>query len=443
MVLLGIAQAVNPSPAKSGAVASTSSTVIAATPSASVPPQAPRADKKPTSPQQGQEAPQQGQEAPQQGQAAPNQAQGAPQQEQGAPNGENSPVPVPSQSSPQASNYINTLTAPAQSSTQAASKSPPSPSLPPGTVAGIAIACLIGGIILGFVAAFLFLRRRNKKKAPLKTIISTPRPALPPPPTTVPHLQLVYFLPEATPDEEIELEMEALRTLIRQHVDSHYHRGPVDEDAASLSQPLLKLGFNQRVAALCVDYKTRQQALQHIISRVIFTSIDFHSRAELSLLPPSVTAFIDEMPSNKNERMGDSQVKSQALCQWRRLSAFLLHPGRGQRTPLPSDNGRVSSQAQELTAALNTVLHLFTEPDAASRQEQTRHLELVILECAKLGYVVFSHPSDWRFVTEYTGTKEDHHGIVVEAGLMKLSDREGVPCRPPQSVVDPVLYVES
>ncbi|RCI12706.1 hypothetical protein L249_1256 [Ophiocordyceps polyrhachis-furcata BCC 54312] len=351
----------------------------------------------------------------------------------------------PGRHSPQASSPVNTPTTQGQGQgqgqtstppqAQAASISPPPPSVPAGTVAGIAIGCVVGGILVGLLAAFLLLRRRSKKKAGLKPTTSKTSPTAPAPTTNA---QLDHFLLEATPDEDIAMEMEALRTLIRQHVDDHYHRGPVDEDAGSLSQPLVNLGVNQRVAALCVDYKTRQQALQHVLSRVIFNSIDFRSRAELSLMPTSVAAFIEEMPSNKNDFMGDSRVRCQALSQWRRLSAFLLHPNRGQRTPLPSDNARVSSKAQQLTTALNGVLRPFTEPDAAS--QQTRHLELVILECAKLGYVLFSHPSDWRFVTEHAGTKEDHAGIVVEAGLVKLSDREGVPYRSPRSVVDPVVY---
>ncbi|RDA93492.1 hypothetical protein CP533_4012 [Ophiocordyceps camponoti-saundersi (nom. inval.)] len=352
----------------------------------------------------------------------------------------------PSTPSSQASNSINTQSTPAQPSTkgtsaQLSSSSHSSSSVAPGAVAGIAIGCILAGIILGLVAAFFFLRRRNRKKTPLKPLISKPSPA--PASANIGNVQLDHFLLEATPDETIALEMEALRTLIRQHVDSHYHRRPMDEDASSLSQPLAKLGFNHQVAALCLDHKTRQQALQHVLSHVIFTSVDFHSRAELSLLPASVSAFIEEIPSNKNELIGDSRMKSQAFSQWRRLSVYLLHPDRGLRTPLPSDNPRVTSQAQELTAELNTVLRFFSEPDTASQQEQTRHLELVILECAKLGYVLLSQPSDWRFVTENPGTKEADYSIVVEAGLMKLSDRDGVPYRSPRSVVDPVVYVGS
>ncbi|KAM4066814.1 hypothetical protein HRG_000835 [Hirsutella rhossiliensis] len=271
-------------------------------------------------------------------------------------------------------------------------------------------------------------------------------------------IELDQFFLEATPDEEISLEMQALGELIRQHVETHYQRGPVAADANILSQSLVHVGISkgrsldaQEVAALCLDPRTRQDALQHVLLRVIFASLDFHSRSEMSLLPISVATFLNEVPLPNNEPVGgtpgrrqrpgqteqhQSNSSSLALRQWRRLSAFLLHPDRDQRTPLPADNATLVSKARALAAMLNTVLGLFTGLDPNSRQEQTRHLEAVVMECAKLGYVLFSHPSDWRFITEDPGEKG---GIVVEAGLMKLSNRDGVPYSPPRRVVRPVV----
>lgn len=63
------------------------------------------------------------------------------------------------------------------------------------------------------------------------------------------------------------------------------------------------------------------------------------------------------------------------------------------------------------------------------------HLQAVIAECAKLGYMLFSHPSDWGFVYEVGATQ----GVVVEAGLDKLGDRDGAPYPSPRRLVEPVV----
>lgn len=84
-------------------------------------------------------------------------------------------------------------------------------------------------------------------------------------------------------------------------------------------------------------------------------------------------------------------------------------------------------------------LQVFVEADPGAVQQQGSHLQAVILECAKLGYVLLSHPSDWALVTDAASTKQGVHGVVVEAGLSKLSDRDGPPYSCAQSVVEPVV----
>lgn len=123
-----------------------------------------------------------------------------------------------------------------------------------------------------------------------------------------------------------------------------------------------------------------------------------------------------------------------ALRKWRELSAFLLHPARSQRTSLPTGNAAVEVQAQQLASWLNSFLHVFVDPQ--QQQQQVTHLQAVIGECAKLGCVLLSHPSDWEFVYE-AGTAAG--GVVVEAGLCKLGGRDGAPRPSPQRLVEPVV----
>ena len=63
------------------------------------------------------------------------------------------------------------------------------------------------------------------------------------------------------------------------------------------------------------------------------------------------------------------------------------------------------------------------------------HLQAVAVECAKFGYVLFSHPADWT--TIYVEEASSGRSLVVCPGLDKISDVSGEK-RSPVRVVDPV-----
>lgn len=130
---------------------------------------------------------------------------------------------------------------------------------------------------------------------------------------------------------------------------------------------------------------------------------------------------------------------SVAASKWRQLSAILLHPSPHDRSPLPISESVAFHQAPALAISLNTFLHYFVAPDEASRQEQTNHLQAVIVECTKLGYVLLSQPSDWQFVFKGGGVNTRQPGVVVCAGLDKLGPPNGSRYSSPRRVVEPVL----
>lgn len=330
------------------------------------------------------------------------------------------------------------------------------------------MGALIAGLVVGFLVAFVFLRRRNKQSAPVPQARSisaaraSDRKSYSPVPETngaaaSTDVQLDQFLLDGAPDDEIVNELQALSDLIHQHVENNYDPRPIQANANDLSRQLQALGFVKSahhdpdaIAALALEPKTRQTALRHVISTVVFKSIDIHSRSSLSMLPVPVAAFLQNMPATDRQSENTKRGKrassrtthmstfmltteiatTHALSNWRRLSAFLLHPDPSQRTSLPVSETVVSSQAQALTSALNTFLDSFVSSSDASGQRE--HLQLVIIECTKLGYVLFSHPSDWRFVHE-----ADRGSVVVCAGLEKLGQRTGVPYKTPKVVVPP------
>ncbi|CAG9983373.1 unnamed protein product [Clonostachys byssicola] len=342
------------------------------------------------------------------------------------------------------SNPTTTSTATPESASAA---SPSGSNISPGAIAGASVGALIAGLIVGFLVAFVFLRRRNKQSLPepqarsISAARASDRKSYSPVPETngaaSTDVQLDQFLLDGAPDDEIVNELRALSDLIYQHVENNYDPRPIQANVNDLSRQLQALGFVKSahhdpdaIAALALDPKTRQTALRHVISTVVFKSIDVHSRSPLSMLPVPVAALLQTMPAPDRQSEHAKRATTHALSNWRRLSAFLLHPDPSQRTSLPVPETVVSSQAQALTGALNTFLDSFVSPSDASGQRE--HLQLVIVECTKLGYVLFSHPSDWQFVHE-----AGRGSVVVCAGLEKLGQRGGVAYKTPKVIVPP------
>lgn len=97
-----------------------------------------------------------------------------------------------------------------------------------------------------------------------------------------------------------------------------------------------------------------------------------------------------------------------------------------ERTPLPVSTDEAPSKAYSLANKLNNFLQLFVAQDHASQQEQTSHLQALILECTKLGYVLLSQPDDWNFVFSHKpATMDRTNRIVVCPGLERLSHNDG------------------
>ncbi|RGP69845.1 hypothetical protein FLONG3_7671 [Fusarium longipes] len=318
--------------------------------------------------------------------------------------------------------------------------------LPDGAVAGIAIACIVAGLAIGLVAGFIFFRRHRKstafkpdfvelqpqhsesKNGPLVNVTSSTHDA-----------ELGQFLLDATPDKEIQTELRSLSELIFQHVETYYHEAQVHKISAEMAQCLAHIGYSpelsglrvETVAAICLDLKTSQDGLRHVLSHIIFRSLDFNSGGSLSMLPPAVAAMAQASHPGENP---DSPATSIARSRWRSLSALLLHPNPEERTPLPLSGDEVPSKAHALVNELNRFLHLFVTQESVSQQEQTNHLQAVILECTRLGYVLLSQPGDWRFIFRTkTISMDKTRKIVVCPGLERLSSNDGTSIRPPFS----------
>lgn len=209
----------------------------------------------------------------------------------------------------------------------------PTPTSPPaqtvkketngGLVAGVAIGCLLAGALIGFVIALFLYRRRQQKQQPgggngtyiVSSSTAEPKGHHPPPgQVSAPKdsaINLDKFLLDTTPDQEIAGELHSLGSLIQQHVENNYHLYPINADPRQLALALKQLGLvegslsAEAVATLAVEPQTRHVALQHVISQVLFSSVDVGSRSRLSMLPAPVAAFLQSVapaePGRSNE----------------------------------------------------------------------------------------------------------------------------------------------
>ncbi|WQF75881.1 hypothetical protein CDEST_00895 [Colletotrichum destructivum] len=368
------------------------------------------------------------------------------------------------------------LTSPETATTSESAASTKSPNGPPsgisaGSVAGAAIGCLVAGLAIGALVAFFLLRwrlRKNGGRFWRRYEATEPKAfgSLHSGNHGNDDVQLSQFLLDAVPDKEIASELQSLGELIHQHVENHYHLRPVQASPQSLAPSLSSLGLGalselgtEQIAALSIDPKTRQIALQHVISLVVVASIDFNSRSRFSMLPTPVAGFLQSVPpvepagGDKNGKLiqqsppaitlslgSPISATSLALSKWRTLSAFLLQPSRSQRTPLSPVESEVSPKAHNLATALNKFVHHFVPMDQGSRCQQLEHLQAVILEFAKLGYEILSQPGDWHFT--YGADDADAAGVqpvVVCPGVDKLSRKDGRLYNPARQVVAPLV----
>ncbi|KAK7908758.1 hypothetical protein PG985_016061 [Apiospora marii] len=342
---------------------------------------------------------------------------------------------------------------------------PKSSGLSDGGVAGIAIGCVLGGLLLGGLAAILFFRRRKQRRqrrAPQPEPDHVQVPYVPgkecdhlsSQPIAARHdgeddVRLSQFLLSPTPDNEIVSGLRSLDTLVRQHVENNYHLQPVQQSPKSLAQALVALGLpsepqGQRgpddVARLAVDARTRSAALQHVITRVALQSSTLSvgsGTAPVSMLPPSVAMFAHSVPATERHR-GNAEAVSIAMTKWRQLSAFLLHSQRSERTPLrlpEDDGGAAAQQAQQLARELKGFLGVFVARGSA---QQETHLCQVLVECARFGYLLFSQRAEYRFNYEGRSGGRQGGGVVVCPGLERVSDGEGRRLSKPHVLSAPV-----
>jgi hypothetical protein len=99
--------------------------------------------------------------------------------------------------------------------------------------------------------------------------------------------------------------LRSLSELIYNHVGNYYHGPQVQANSVEVAQSLVNIGYSpelsglpaETVAAVCLSPKTCHVGLRHVISHIIFRSLDFDSASGLSMLPLSIAAMAQANPS--------------------------------------------------------------------------------------------------------------------------------------------------
>lgn len=135
-------------------------------------------------------------------------------------------------------------------------------------------------------------------------------------------IELEHVILQPAPDKNIVDDLRRLEVIIEQHAGALYHSDPVDVKAVKLAHALNALGISksssgfdaETVAGLCLQPNTRRGALQHVISHVLFSSIDWNSPGPLTLLPNPAVGFLNSIrPVEEYRDNFDGKHKTQCL----------------------------------------------------------------------------------------------------------------------------------
>ena len=177
--------------------------------------------------------------------------------------------------------------------------------------AGIGIGVGLVGILIGAAVAYLLTRRQNHRQGAINAAAgdnSAPPSTAKFDPSNIVAGQanpLSQYLLDGAGDSEVTAELSSLGFLIEQHVQSHYHQRPLNNISESLDSSLAQLGVpgdaRKSILGLALSPKTRSVAIRSLLAWVIFSNLSIHTPSSLSLLPPSVTAFVQSLPVPKAE----------------------------------------------------------------------------------------------------------------------------------------------
>ena len=188
-----------------------------------------------------------------------------------------------------------------------------------GTDAGIAIGCLLAGIILALLGVFLFRKFRGKKQGTGNAMGGYANEKGPSVGVREVGFSDASFvesnLPQPVEDNAVITEVGVLRDRISGHVKSYYDLSTPGLTAAASAIDALGLGVpTPRLLALLADPNSRAAALQYLISATIISRCELGSDPNESFLPFEIAVSLQKMQKSNLDPKGAYTISIPNLC---------------------------------------------------------------------------------------------------------------------------------
>jgi hypothetical protein len=359
----------------------------------------------------------------------------------------------PTTTGPESSGALSATStgSPAGNTTSPTSKPPSSNGLSGGPVAGVAIGCLIAGAIIASLILFFFVIRKNRRRG--QHAYAGNNAYAPPPhaekgavatgmisiPQDSSAAVIEHYLPPPTEDEQLKNEVSRLKDKINGHVQSYYHSRSGTNDQAAASALVEVLGAQsqlpaERIPKLLADPATRASVLRYAVAWIIISRIGLECDANTCFLPWQLVSCVHEMPKTKMDDKREFQAltpngfanskltmmitaRMAFLSKWRQITSALFPPSYNQANSMDASDPRGENVRKAVQVADEILCHYANTNDP----ERLRNLEEITKRAVRLAFMLFSHPTFWKF--DWTGAAPSE--LVIFPALLQLTNEAG------------------
>lgn len=275
----------------------------------------------------------------------------------------------------------------------------------------------------------------------------------------LPSSNMDFVLPQPLDDASVGDEVDKLRKLIQDHVDSNYYHDQPTRNAVyetrlpSILPAAVAILQGRGVEEMLDNEQTRFKTLKSVIAAEVLAAINPRGDQRQSLLPQIITSFMasipahsEDTPRKSDERLWTDETDNPpeirlSLSRWRVSTHLLLG------NQLSDENKvRLEESASALVQKLDVVLLPFADPK--TEQARKEHLLGVCRRAERVGMLLLSQPAEWSFDWSYlprvSGSsdgrqqgKKSIKSVVVFPGLVRLTDNSTRKLDKPRVVLEP------
>lgn len=320
-----------------------------------------------------------------------------------------------------------------------------------GEIAGVAVACFIGGLLIAGILAFFFRRRPSRQRQNIphsdKEMSSLHD-----------HGQAVYVaggktwekhLPQSESDHTIRNLANRTLDQIELYVENYYKDAmamPLNDGAKANFEDLEDAYLDRPILQLIQQTDRPTVIIKHCVASLIISNITASSgRASRngSFLPAEFMAVLPV--SDTRERIGKIKIltrptllisvlaSNEAISRWQVLTAYLRPTPEHDVSYQQHRNQAIAEAAQQVCQAFG--------PWARSNDNARYHsLVNIMTRASEFGVMLFAQPAsfEWQW-SETSGTRSEIAGSQIAAlpGLYKTTDQDCHPLAAPLHLLEP------